>query len=47
MANMKKTSIFIQKTCFNAEIEIQINLPVLQKIHFVRIWFFGSLVLEI
>jgi hypothetical protein len=27
-ANMKKTSIFIQKTCFNAEIEIQINLPV-------------------
>jgi hypothetical protein len=27
-ANMKKTSIFIQKTCFNAEIEIQTNPPV-------------------
>jgi hypothetical protein len=37
---MKETSIFIQKTCFNAEIEIQTNLPVQQKIHFVRIWLF-------
>jgi hypothetical protein len=40
MFNSKKKMERFFTTCFNAVIEIQINLPVLQKIHYVRIWLF-------